>query len=67
MVARPWDNRVFNTNSISKDVFDGYSIKNVDGNFVTYVGDNECGPKQKNSLAKQKKLVPHSKSIHNES
>jgi len=67
MAARPWENRVFDTNSASKDVFDGCSVKNSDGNFVAHVGETECGPKRKNSLAKQKKLVPHSGSIRSES
>jgi hypothetical protein len=30
MAARPWENRVFDTNSVSKDVFDGYSVKSTD-------------------------------------
>jgi hypothetical protein len=31
MAARPWENRIFdNTNSVSKDVFDGYSVKDAD-------------------------------------
>lgn len=67
MVARPWENHVFNANYASKDVFDGYSVKNADGNFVTHVEESECGPKQRKSLVKQKKLVPHSRSTHNES
>jgi hypothetical protein len=67
MVTRPWENCVFNANYISKDVFDGYSIKNANGNFVVHVEENECGPKHKNSLVKQKKLVPHSRSIHSQS
>ncbi|KAH8957711.1 hypothetical protein BDL97_07G106200 [Sphagnum fallax] len=67
MAARPWENRVFDTNSASKVVFDGCSVKNADGTFVAHVGESECGPKQKNSLAKQKKLVPHSGLIRSES
>lgn len=27
MAARPWENRVFDTTSVSKDVFDSYSVK----------------------------------------
>ncbi|KAG0580981.1 hypothetical protein KC19_4G215300 [Ceratodon purpureus] len=30
MAARPWENRVFDTTSVSKDVFDSYSVKSTD-------------------------------------
>ncbi|XP_024373781.1 protein IQ-DOMAIN 18 isoform X2 [Physcomitrium patens] len=30
MAARPWENRVFDTASVSKDVFDSYSVKSAD-------------------------------------
>ncbi|XP_024391156.1 protein IQ-DOMAIN 18 isoform X1 [Physcomitrium patens] len=30
MAARPWENRVFDTTSVSKDVFDSYSVKSAD-------------------------------------
>jgi hypothetical protein len=51
MATRPWENLVFSANYAFKDEFDGYSINNVDGNFVVHVEESECGPKQKNSLA----------------
>lgn len=30
MAARPWENRVFDSTSVSKDVFDGYSVRSPD-------------------------------------
>jgi hypothetical protein len=67
MAARPWENRIFDNNSASKDVFDGYSVKSTDGNFATPVGESDHEPKQKNSLAKQKNLVAHSGPVRSES
>jgi hypothetical protein len=67
MAARPWENRIFDNNSASKDVFDGYSVKSTDGNLATPVGESDHEPKQKNSLAKQKNLVAHSGPVRSES
>ncbi|CAM6037482.1 unnamed protein product, partial [Sphagnum compactum] len=39
MAARPWENRLFDNNSASKDVFDGNSVKSLDGNVATPVGE----------------------------
>lgn len=30
MAARPWENRVFDSSSVSKDVFDSYSVRSLD-------------------------------------
>ena len=35
MAARPWENRVFDTTSVSKDVFDSYSVKSADNDHYT--------------------------------
>lgn len=35
MAARPWENRVFDTTSVSKDVFDSYSVKSADHDHYT--------------------------------
>ncbi len=67
MAARPWENRVFDNNSASKDVFDGYSYKSVDGNVASPVEASEYEPKQKKLPAKQKNLVPHSRPVRSES
>lgn len=34
MAARPWENRVFDTTSVSKDVFDSYSVKSDNHEYV---------------------------------
>ncbi|KAH9546309.1 hypothetical protein CY35_12G088500 [Sphagnum magellanicum] len=66
MAARPWENRLFDNNSVSKDVFDGNSVKSLDGNVATPVGESDTEPKLKNLLVKQKTLVPHSGPICSE-
>lgn len=58
MAARPWENRIFENNSVSKDVFDGHSNKSADGYSPGKGTESETDLKQQNAYARRKNLVP---------
>jgi hypothetical protein len=59
MAARPWENRVFDSTSDSKDVFDGYSVKSADvDHHVKTAGGDPRLKRQPSSLNQNDQPAP---------
>lgn len=57
MAARPWENRIFDNSSVSKDVFESYSVRSVDVENVQKKAESDPRlTKQHSSYNKQRAL-----------
>lgn len=72
MDARPWENRIFDSSSVSKQVIDSQSGKqvidnqsgkSVDKAITADTKELESGTKQQNAYTRRKKPIPHSGSL----
>lgn len=68
MAARPWENRIFDNSSVSKDVFDSYSVKSAEGENLQKKSESDPRLiKQHSSYNKQRALAPQSVPMRSES
>lgn len=57
MAARPWENRVFDTTSVSKDVFDSYSVKSADHEYNIPNSNNTEPMSNGNAIGEPPRLI----------